>query len=219
MQHGVVLFVALIAMVVMSLAGVALIRAVDTAGSVAGNLAFREASVPAVSMAIEEAVQALYLSAPKLIANPEVDDLPHRYYGKLQPGELPNGVPAVLGGSYSTMKAAYPAVLGVTTYPTTNAEVRAVIERICSPASPALPLTVAQKLQWCDTLPPKVSVAKTSMKKIRRHAAADPALPRDGPGRSPRHQHGVIRAGHAALSDKKRQIIREDRHEQRSRHA
>lgn len=159
-QRGVVLFVALIAMVVMSLAGVALIRAVDTTGSVAGNLAFREASVPAVNMAVEEAVQALYLT--KTIANTEVDDFPHRYYAKLQPGELPNGVPAVLGGTYTAMKGAYP--FGVSTYPTTNAEVRAVIERICSPASPALPLTVAQRLQWCDTLPPKVSVAKTNDK-------------------------------------------------------
>jgi len=167
-QHGVVLFVALIAMVVMSLAGVALIRSVDTTGSVAGNLAFREASIPAVNMAVEEAVQALYLAKPKLpataIVNPEVDDKTHRYYAKLQPGELPNGVPAVLGGTYATVQKAYP--FGVTTYPTTKAEVRAVIERICSPASPALPLTVAQKLQWCDTLPPKVSVAKTSMKKV-----------------------------------------------------
>jgi len=160
-QRGVVLFVALIAMVVMSLAGVALIRSVDTTGSVAGNLAFREASVPAVNMAVEEAVQALYLT--KLIADTEVDDVAHRYYAKLQAGELPNGVPAVLGGTYKTMKAAYP--FGVTTYPTTKAEVRAVIERICSPASPGLPLTTAQKLQYCDTLPPKVSVAKTSMKK------------------------------------------------------
>jgi type IV pilus assembly protein PilX len=160
-QRGVVLFVALIAMVVMSLAGVALIRSVDTTGSVAGNLAFREASVPAVNMAVEEAVQALYLT--KLIADTEVDDAAHRYYAKLQAGELPNGVPAVLGGTYKTMKAAYP--FGVTTYPTTKAEVRAVIERICSAASPGLPLTVAQKLQYCDTLPPKVSVAKTSMKK------------------------------------------------------
>ena len=49
-QRGVVLFIALIAMVVMSLAGVALIRSVDTTGSVAGNLAFREASTPAVNM-------------------------------------------------------------------------------------------------------------------------------------------------------------------------
>jgi type IV pilus assembly protein PilX len=160
-QRGVVLFVALIAMVVMSLAGVALIRSVDTTGSVAGNLAFREASVPAVNMAVEEAVQALYLT--KLIADTEVDDAAHRYYAKLQPGELANGVPAVLGGTYKTMKAAYP--FAVTTYPTTKAEVRAVIERICSPASPGLPLTVAQRLQYCDTLPPKVSVAKTSMKK------------------------------------------------------
>ena len=163
-QRGVVLFVALIAMVVMSLAGVALIRSVDTTGSVAGNLAFREASTPAVNMAVEEAVQALYLAKPKKIANPEVDDIPNRYYAKLQPGELANGVPAILAGTYATMKGAYPFT--VTTYPTTNAEVRAVIERICSPASPALPLTVAQKLQWCDTLPPKVSVAKTSMKKV-----------------------------------------------------
>jgi hypothetical protein len=162
-QRGVVLFVALIAMVVMSLAGVALIRSVDTTGSVAGNLAFREASVPAVNMAVEEAVEALYLSKPRLIVNTEVDDPKYRYYAKLQPGELPNGVPAVLAGTYKTMSGAYP--FAVTTYPTTKAEVRAVIERICSPASPGLPLSVAQKLQYCDTLPPKVSVAKTSMKK------------------------------------------------------
>ena len=46
-ERGVVLFVALIAMVVMSLAGVALIRAVDTSGSVAGNLAFGLGGLPA----------------------------------------------------------------------------------------------------------------------------------------------------------------------------
>src|SRR5258708_39228225 len=86
-QHGVVLFVALIAMVVMSLAGVALIRAVDTTGSVAGNLAFREASVPAVSMAVEGGVEALYLT--KTIVNTEGKDRGHPYYAKLQPGALP----------------------------------------------------------------------------------------------------------------------------------
>jgi type IV pilus assembly protein PilX len=160
-ERGVVLFIALIAMVVLSLAGVALIRAVDTTGSVAGNIAFREASIPAVNMAVEEAVQALYLGGA--IADPENDDAANRYFAKLQPGELPNGVPAVLGGTYLTMKSAYP--FAVTTYATmpSNAEVRAVIERICSPVAP-VPMTIAQKLQYCDTLPPKVSVAKTSMK-------------------------------------------------------
>lgn len=43
-QRGVVLFIALIALVVMSLAAVALIRSVDTATIIAGNLAFRQAA-------------------------------------------------------------------------------------------------------------------------------------------------------------------------------
>ena len=42
-QHGLVLFFALIAMVVMSLAAVALIRAVDTSTLIAGNLACKTA--------------------------------------------------------------------------------------------------------------------------------------------------------------------------------
>jgi Tfp pilus assembly protein PilX len=103
-QRGVVLFIALIAMVVLSLAGVALIRAVDTSGSAAGNIAFREASVTAVNLAVEQAVNWLYVSKT---LNPETDvDVAHHYYGKLQPGELPNGLPAELGGTYATMKAA-----------------------------------------------------------------------------------------------------------------
>jgi type IV pilus assembly protein PilX len=164
-QRGVVLFIALIAMVVLSLAGVALIRAVDTSGSAAGNIAFREASVTAVNLAVEQAVDWLYVSKK---INPEIDvDLAHHYYGKLQPGELPNGLPAELGGTYATMKSAYkfgaPDV-----YPTTNAEVRSVIERICSPAAPVPggggSLTFAEKTQYCDSQPPKVSPAKTSMK-------------------------------------------------------
>jgi type IV pilus assembly protein PilX len=158
-QRGVVLFIALIAMIVLSLAGVALIRAVDTTGSVAGNIAFRQASIPAVNMAIEEAVNALYNST----LNPEKDDPAYRYYATLQAGELSNGVPATLGGTYLAMKAAYP--FAVKTYASTNAEVRSVIERICTPAAqPLLPLDNPGKIQYCDTLPPKVSVAKTSMK-------------------------------------------------------
>ncbi len=164
-QRGVVLFVALIAMVVLSLAGVALIRAVDTSGSAAGNIAFREASVTAVNLAIEQAVDWLYVSKT---LNPDTDvDNAHHYYGKLQAGEMPNGLPAVLGGTYSTMKAAYPFG-AADVYPTTNAEVRSVIERICSPAAPVPPapavLTFIDKTQYCDSQPPKVSPAKTSMK-------------------------------------------------------
>jgi type IV pilus assembly protein PilX len=161
-QRGVVLFIALIAMVVLSLAGVALIRSVDTSGSAAGNIAFREASVTAVNLAIEQAVDWLYVT--KLI-NPEtVVDNNHHYYGTLQVGEHPNGVPNVLAGTYATMKLAYPFG-AADIYPTTTAEIRSVIERVCSPAAAAsIPLTFAQRTQYCDMQPPKVSPAKTSMK-------------------------------------------------------
>jgi hypothetical protein len=149
-QRGVVLFVALIAMVVLSLAGVALIRAVDTTGSVAGNLAFRQASVAPVNLAMEIAVDALFIS--KTI-NPTIDVPAQRYYASLQAGEKPNGVPAVLAGPHPP--ATYPFAFDID--PATNAEIRSVIERICSLAGPPT-ITV------CDELPPKVSVAKTSMK-------------------------------------------------------
>jgi len=162
-QRGVVLFIALIAMVVLSLAGVALIRSVDTSGSAAGNIAFREASATAVNLALEQAVDWLYVS--KMI-NPETDvDVVHHYYGKLQAGERPNGSPLVLAGTYATMKAAYPFG-AADTYPILpgSAEIRSVIERVCATASPPMPLTFAQRTQFCDMQPPKVSPAKTSMK-------------------------------------------------------
>jgi type IV pilus assembly protein PilX len=157
-QRGVVLFIALIAMVVLSLAGVALIRSVDTAGSVAGNIAFREASTTAVNLAVEQAVNWMFVSP----FNVEVNTPAFHYYAQLQPGEKPNGIPAVLSGTYTTMKGTYPFG-AADVYPSTKIEVRSVIERVCAPGI-ALPMTFIQKVQYCDQLPPKVSVAKTSMK-------------------------------------------------------
>ncbi len=145
-------------MVVLSLAGVALIRSVDTAGSVAGNIAFREASTTAVNLAVEQAVNWVFV-AP---FNVEVNNPGFHYYAQLQAGEKPNGIPAVLSGTYTTMKGTYPFG-AADVYPSTKIEVRSVIERVCAPGI-ALPMTFIQKVQYCDQLPPKVSVAKTSMK-------------------------------------------------------
>jgi type IV pilus assembly protein PilX len=52
-QQGVVLFIALIILVAMSLAGVALMRRVDTANVIAANLAFRQSSAHAGDMGVE----------------------------------------------------------------------------------------------------------------------------------------------------------------------
>lgn len=54
-QQGVVLFIALIVLVAMSLAGIALMRSVDTSVLIAGNLAFRQGATFAGDWGIEDA--------------------------------------------------------------------------------------------------------------------------------------------------------------------
>jgi Tfp pilus assembly protein PilX len=55
-QQGVILFVALIVLVAMSLAGIALMRSVDTNVLIAGNLAFRQGATLAGDRAFEDTV-------------------------------------------------------------------------------------------------------------------------------------------------------------------
>ncbi len=58
-QAGVVLFFALIALVVMSLAAVALIRSVDTNTLIAGNLAFKQSAIVSADSGLETAIKWL----------------------------------------------------------------------------------------------------------------------------------------------------------------
>lgn len=55
-QRGVVLFFALVALLVMSLAAVALIRSVDTSTMIAGNLAFKQAATISSDAGVEAAM-------------------------------------------------------------------------------------------------------------------------------------------------------------------
>ncbi|NOT99959.1 MAG: hypothetical protein HOO95_00065 [Gallionella sp.] len=70
-QRGVVLFFALIALVVMSLAAVALIRSVDTSTMIAGNLAFRQSAVSSADAGAETAIR--WLAASQTNMNPRWD--------------------------------------------------------------------------------------------------------------------------------------------------
>jgi len=58
-QNGVVLFFALMALVVMSLAAVALIRSVDTNTLIAGNLAFKQSATASADTGVETAIKWL----------------------------------------------------------------------------------------------------------------------------------------------------------------
>lgn len=58
-QRGVVLFIALIALMVMALAAVVLVRSVDTATLIAGNLAFKQSATAAADSGVAAAVSWL----------------------------------------------------------------------------------------------------------------------------------------------------------------
>ncbi len=74
-QRGVVLFIALLVMVALSLAGIALIRSADTATTVAGNLAFKQATEYTVDRSIEQAVKVLFdPAADPTASNPVIKD-------------------------------------------------------------------------------------------------------------------------------------------------
>ncbi len=55
-QRGVVLFLALIALVALSLAAVALIRSVDTSTLIAGNIAFKQSATTSADAGVESAI-------------------------------------------------------------------------------------------------------------------------------------------------------------------
>jgi len=67
-QRGVVLFFALVALVVMSLAAVALIRSVDTSTMIAGNLAFKQAATSSGDTGVEAAITWLETEQTAMIA-------------------------------------------------------------------------------------------------------------------------------------------------------
>jgi type IV pilus assembly protein PilX len=65
-SRGIVLFVALLVMVALSIAGVALLRSTDAATAVTGNLVLKQAATLAVDRGIERAVRALWETVPAL---------------------------------------------------------------------------------------------------------------------------------------------------------
>lgn len=58
-QRGAVMFIALIALVAMMLAGIALMRSIDTANVIAGNFAFKQAGLNATDIGMEAANSAV----------------------------------------------------------------------------------------------------------------------------------------------------------------
>jgi Tfp pilus assembly protein PilX len=74
-QRGVVLFIALIALVALSLAGIALYRSVESGNTVAGNLAFRQATL----QASDHGVEAAFINIRDIISNAQGTNILNEY--------------------------------------------------------------------------------------------------------------------------------------------
>ena len=76
-QAGIVLFLAMIALVVMSLAAVALIRSVDTNSMIAGNLTYKQTAAVSSSFGIESMTDFI---GPKGLTYGDANDAANGYY-------------------------------------------------------------------------------------------------------------------------------------------
>ncbi|PKO25704.1 MAG: hypothetical protein CVU35_02875 [Betaproteobacteria bacterium HGW-Betaproteobacteria-8] len=90
-QRGVVLFIALIALLVMSLAAVALIRSVDTNTMIAGNLALRQSALTSSDRGAETAMNWLDAKALANLAELDGNNVGEGYYATYFPTIDANG--------------------------------------------------------------------------------------------------------------------------------
>lgn len=86
-QGGIVLVVALLVLVAVSLAAVSIMRSVDTATLVAGNLAFQQAATRAGDKGIEQAIAVI--QAKSAAGTLHVDDPTNGYFATMRPADSP----------------------------------------------------------------------------------------------------------------------------------
>jgi Tfp pilus assembly protein PilX len=140
-QRGVVLLIALIVLVALMLASVSLVRSVDTANVIAGNLAFKQASVQAADFGIEAAVTALptILGAADTEAKPEKSGPPNYWYYPTRRVADANGVPTNLGVDGSgTAEPIDWGKVPVAATPAGGNTVKVVIDRLCAGPTPVV---------------------------------------------------------------------------------
>src|SRR5438876_6542902 len=134
-QRGVVVLIALVAMLALGYAGAALMRSVDATTAITGNIGLSQAAMLATDAAIENAVAALF--ERHLVADPANDVETQSYYASRQPQEDARGVPYRLQqlASYADDARIIDAGNGNV--------VRYLIERMCTGSGPAIRETCA----------------------------------------------------------------------------
>lgn len=151
-QRGVVLMIALIVLVAMTLAGIALVRSVDTGNVIAANLGFRQSAINISDVAAEVAVAKL----PTLLVSSKDGYYPSGcnatnatvgciYYPLIQPATS-NGAPAVNWSQVAALTTTDSAT--ISSLPS-GYSVQYVIERMCKAGS-SLPVADIQSNCYAD---------------------------------------------------------------------
>jgi Tfp pilus assembly protein PilX len=132
-QRGLVLFFALIALLVLSLAAAALVRSVDTSTLIAGNLAFRQAATTSADAGVEAAIAWLKTQEAGVNASKNVlsdsshtfntTDAASGYYSNASTASLTDGSGFQWDDSDSKLVAGGPDSSGNT--------LRYIIQRMC----------------------------------------------------------------------------------------
>jgi len=122
-QSGVVLFIALIVVVALSLAGLATMRSVDTAALVASNIGFRQAAVHSADRGIQTAYDWVTVQVGGGV-NMANDDTPNGYLATVPTGEAPDWY--LQAASWASAK-----FLGADA---SSNSVSYLIHRLCTPA-------------------------------------------------------------------------------------
>lgn len=196
-QRGIVVFVALIAVVLMSLAAVGLMRSVHTNTLVVGNIAFRQAAQALSSAAVERAIYDMF-APTKTIADLRNHDTNRNYFAVLQPNQDQHGIPEVLrGGGMGSPPPAYPAGAQVLRDKDASGNdvhvAYYVIERMCDNDALGKDASAID----CEMIPPKQSPGKETQGK---HGIPLPRIPYyrmtvrvDGPGNSVAFSQAMLR--------------------------
>jgi len=124
-QSGFVVYVALIALLVLSLAALALLRTSDTAGVISGNLAFKQAATGAADTGAERAFGEL----PDLAAANV--DVPNKYYRFMQAVDA-WGVPSTIDWGAVPCWSPAGGQTQVSCSDSATYRVQYVIERLCT---------------------------------------------------------------------------------------
>ncbi len=127
-QRGVVIVIALIVLASMMLAGVALIRSMDTGTQISGNFAFRQAAVQATDAGIEGA----FTDLTKLIITDKNGDTSTQawYYPKLS--SLLGTVESKDADFFDTSKIANSKYKALTAQSVSGNDVSYLVERLCT---------------------------------------------------------------------------------------